>query len=118
MYYDKSIQRAFKSLWGLKHRDSIHPESAIDKPDTADKDPNDPTGLLKLCPEALILLSQIPALEVCLPLRAVAAADGEAQPAAEEDNGNGHVMTMDEIIQGESDHYKSGSLSEILILFP
>jgi len=38
MYYDKSIQRAFKSLWGLKHRDSIH-ESAIDKPDTADRDP-------------------------------------------------------------------------------
>lgn len=59
---------------------------------------------------SIIVLTQIPALEVCLPLKAVAAADGEAQPAAEEDNGNGHVMTMDEVLQGESEHYKSGNL--------
>jgi len=59
---------------------------------------------------------------VCLPLKAVGAADGEVQPASEEDNGNGHVMTMDEVIQGESEFYKSGNFSVIffvsLNLFP
>jgi hypothetical protein len=58
----------------------------------------------------IILLTQIVAVEVCVPLKAVEAAEGDAQPADEEGNGNGHVMTMDEIIQGESDHYKSGKI--------
>jgi hypothetical protein len=48
------------------------------------------------------------ALEVCLPLKPVTEAE-QMQVSLEE--GNGHVMTMDERIQEESNHYRSGEIN-------
>jgi len=103
MYYDKSIQRAFKSVWKLKHKTPTAESS------NKSSNEGDLSGLISkfLSSESRnFIYFKSAVVEVCLPLKPVAEGAEEAPVPPEE--GNGHVLTMDQVIQDEADHYKSG----------